>query len=252
MGYGAFSCGVFWGYSMKKENVLLNKIIEIFKSEERGKVLDLGCASGDYSIRLKEMGYEVVAADAYGDFEYKNEIKFKTCDITKKIPFSNETFDYVLFTEVVEHLRNPYFVMKEINRVLRKGGKIILSTPNVLNIKSRIRFLAEGAYEYYRESPLDQIENLKANLYQLHILPLRYHEMEFLLYDCRFKIDKIFTSIYENLYLSFIVPLIKFQLFSKNNKSLRKGGLDYSRINKILLSKEILFGRHLIIKASKM
>ena len=235
----------------RKENVLLDKIIEVFKSEKKGRILDLGCARGDYSIELKRIGYDVIAADAFGDFQYKDEIEFKICDVTEELPFPDESFDYVLLAEIMEHLKNPYFVMKEINRVLRKSGKIILSTPNILNIKSRIRFLIEGSYEYFRESPLDQIEMFKENLYQIHVFPLRYQELEFLLHDCRFRIDRIFTSLYENLFLSFFIPLIKFQVFIKNKRSLRKKGLDYSRINKILLSKEILFGRHLIIEASK-
>lgn len=236
----------------RKENVLLDKIIEIAKLEKRGRILDLGCARGNYSIELKKIGYDVVAADSCGDFQYKNEIEFKICDTTKELPFPSESFDYVLLAEVVEHLKNPYFVVKEINRIIRKGGKIILSTPNILNIKSRIRFLFEGSYEYYREPPLEQIKIFKENLYQIHIFPYRYHELEFLLLDCGFHIDKIFTSLYENSFLSFFIPLIKFQLLTKNKKSLRKKGLDYSRINKILLSKEMLFGRHLIIKGSKV
>ena len=235
----------------RKENPLLNKVIDIIKSEKRGRVLDLGCARGSYSIKIKEMGYDVVAADAHSDFLYKDEIEFRLCDATKKLPFPNDSFDYVLLVELVEHLRNPYFLMNEINRILRKGGKVILSTPNILNIKSRMRFLTEGSYDYYREPPLDQIRQLKENIYQLHIFPCRYHELEFLLSDCGFEIDSLFTSLYESLFLSFLKPLIKFQLLNKNKRSLKKGGLDYSRINKILLSKEILFGRHLIIKASK-
>ncbi len=236
----------------RKENVLLNKIIEVFELKKRGRILYLGCARGDYSIELKRIGYDVIAADAYGDFQYKNEIEFKICDVTKKLPFPDKSFDYILLAEIVEHLKNPYFAMREINRVLRKSGKIILSTPNILNIKSRIRFLIEGSYEYFRGPPLDQIKNLKENLYQLHVFPYRYYELEFLLSDCGLQINRIFTSVYENLFLSFFIPFIKFQLLAKNNRSLKKGGLDYSRINKILLSKEILFGRHLIIEASKM
>ena len=235
----------------QKENVLLKKMMEIFDREKRGKILDVGCARGDYSIKLKEMGYVVVAIDACKEFQHKDQIEYKACDVTKELPFPNESFDYILLAEIIEHLKNPYFVVSEINRIVKKNGTIILSTPNILNIKSRMRFLFEGSYDYYREPPLDQIENLKENLYQLHLFPYRYHELEFLLFNCGFRIDKIFTSIYANLYLSFIIPLLKFQLWKKYKKSLKKRRLDYSRINKILLSKELLFGRHLIIKANK-
>lgn len=115
----------------------------------------MGC--GDYAKKLKDLGFDVIAGDIdIARFKYKNEIEFKHCDITKEIPFPANHFDYVLLLEVVEHLRNPYVVMPEINRIIKNNGSFIMSTPNILNLKSRFRFLFEGAYEYFREPPLDQ------------------------------------------------------------------------------------------------
>ena len=49
-----------------------------------------------------------------------------------------------------------------------------------------------------------------------------------------------------------LLPIIKFQSWQKERRVTKKGGsIDYGRIHKILLSKELLFGRHLIIKANK-
>jgi hypothetical protein len=66
-----------------------------------------------------------------------------------------------------------------------------------------------------------------------------------------FKVEDIFTSIYEGYGAWFLLPIIKFQSWQKARRSLKKGGIDYRRINKILLSKELLYGRHLIIRAIK-
>lgn len=216
-------------------------------------MLDLGCGDGDYSRKLKDMGYDVVAGDIdVNRFRYKNEIEFKKCDITKEMPFADKTFDYVLLMEVVEHLRNPYVVLPEINRIIKEGGYLIASTPNILNLNSRLRFLFEGAYNYFREPPLDQVENPREVIFNLHLFPYRYHELEYLLSASGFKVSNIFTSVYEGYGLSFLLPLMKFQCWQKESRSLRKGGIDYRRINKILLSKELLYGRHLIIKAKKL
>lgn len=235
-----------------KKNYLLEKIIKVFSKENPGKVLDLGCGDGDYSIKLQELGFEVIAADLDVErFRYKDKINFKVCDATKILPFSDNSFDYVLSTELIEHVRNPYSVIKEIYRVINKDGKFILSTPNILSLKSRIRYLFEGCYEYFREPPLDQAKNPKEVIYNLHLIPWRYHELEYLLTDSGFKIEGIYTSNYEGFGWFFLLPLIFFQLRGKQKRSIKKEGIDYSRINKIILSKEILFGRHLIIKNIK-
>jgi hypothetical protein len=66
-----------------------------------------------------------------------------------------------------------------------------------------------------------------------------------------FKIESILTSNYEGYWAWFLLPTIKLQSWQKGRWALKKGGIDYRRINKILLSKELLYGRHLIIQAKK-
>ncbi|MDD4910643.1 MAG: methyltransferase domain-containing protein [Candidatus Omnitrophica bacterium] len=236
-----------------KRNFLLEKFIEIFKNEARGRVLDIGCGSGDYAYHLQNVGFDVLAADMDGGrFRHKNEVKFEKYNVTENLPFSDNDFDFVVLAEVIEHLENPYGVIKELHRVLRAGGKIILSTPNILNLKSRARFLAEGCWEYFREVPLEHSQNPRETIWNLHITPWRYHELEYLLHVGRFKIEGIYTSRYEGLGLCFLVPLIAFQSYTKAKRSQKKGDIDFARIHRIMLSKELLFGEHLIIKAVKV
>lgn len=236
----------------QKKNYLLEKVVEIFKGEKRGKVLDLGCGDGEYAKALSDLSFDVTAADLdITRFRYQGAIKFQKCDITQPLPFAHQTFDHILFLEVVEHLKNPYAVLAEIHRILKNKGTLLLSTPNILNIQSRVRYLAEGAYEFFREAPLDQVKNPKEKIFNLHIAPYRFHELEYLLFASGFSVTEIFTSVYENRGLFFFIPLIKLQLFLKERRALKKAGEDYSRIHKILLSKDLLFGRHLILKAQK-
>jgi len=235
-----------------KRNFLLESTLGIFKSLPKGRVLDLGCGDGDYSHGLKNMGFEVIPGDIDAKrFKYGNEFEFKHCDISKDLPFPDKHFDYVILMEVIEHLRTPSRVIAQISRVLKDDGSVILSTPNILNLNSRFRFFFEGCYEYFREPPLDQSRNPKEVIFNLHIAPYRYQELEYLLYEGGFSICDIKSSNFEGRWLSIMLPIILFQCWQKERRALKKGGIEYKRINKILLSKDLLFGRHLIIRAQK-
>ena len=232
----------------EKSNYLLERVIKVVGENKKGKVLDLGCGNGDYSKRLKNLGFQVLAADLDEKrFRYSGDISFKKCDITRELPFEDNSFDFCLLLEVIEHLRNPYLVMSELGRILKPKGELILSTPNILNLKSRFRFFFEGAYDFFREPPLDQVTNPKETGFNLHIVPYRFHELEYLLKVNGFDIKTITASVCENKGLFFLKPLIVLQSLLKERRSERTGGIDHSRINKILLSKELLYGRHLVI-----
>ena len=238
-----------------KRNYLLEKIIAIFKEEKFGRVLDLGCGDGDYAKNLKDLGFEVVASDMDLErFKYRDLIKFEASNLEKPLPLPESSFDYVLFLEVIEHLYNPNFVIEQVSRVLKPSGVLILSTPNILNLGSRLRFLFEGGFDFFREPILDYNKIFSAKIQNMHIVTWRYQELEYLLFKNGFRIETIYTDLMKpSLKFPWFVlsPLIKWQCWQKKMRSLKNGGVDYRRINKILLSKELLFGRHLILKAKK-
>jgi SAM-dependent methyltransferase len=238
----------------KKTNYELLKIREVFSGEEKGRVLDLGCGGGGYSRMLKDSGFSVTSCDLNSDdFPYKDEIEFKELDFSQALAFGDAVFDYVLCLEVIEHLEAPFSFIREINRILKPGGILIISTPNILNLSSRLRYLTEGAFDYFRQAPLDQLRNPQENRLNLHIFPHRYHDLEYILGANGFRVTRIFTSVYEHSILLIFLPLIRLQLFLKDLRAKRRGlQAGHSRMNKILLSKELLFGRHLIIRAQKL
>ncbi|MFH1692601.1 MAG: class I SAM-dependent methyltransferase [Candidatus Omnitrophota bacterium] len=232
----------------KGTNHLLEAIAKLFSTFPKGRVLDLGAGSGMFSNRLQQMGFDVVAVDLRPEhFDFKSSVSFQACDITNPLPFGENSFEYILLTEVIEHLKNPSGALIQINRLLKRGGFLVLSTPNILSLKSRFRFLREGNFEYFREPPLDQAASFGVKAGDIHRVAWRYHELEFLLVESGFHVFRILTSVCEGYGLCGLLPLVFFQTWFKQRRSLRKRGLDYRRIHRIILSKELLWGRHLIV-----
>ena len=115
-----------------------NKILEYIPSKTH--VLDYGCGWGTFSKMLVDKGCRVdgIDLDRYSidiakDIIKENELlKFENISIAD-IP--DEKYDYVVSTQVIEHTHNPGNYLVECNRVLKKNGYLVISLPNILNLR---------------------------------------------------------------------------------------------------------------------
>lgn len=87
--------------------------------------LDIGCRVGNQTRWLENIGYMVTSIDVEKTFD-----KCVVVDADKRLPFDDNSFDLVWCSEVIEHLLSPAFSTAEFRRVLKKGGRMILTTPN--------------------------------------------------------------------------------------------------------------------------
>jgi len=156
------------------------KVLEIIGNENRGKVLDLPAGTGALSHKLKEMGFDVHCCDINEDHFKLTELPFKKGDMNKRLPYDRDSFDYVICLEGIEHTENPFNAMREFARVIRKGGKLILSFPNYLNIEKRIKFLITGSLTR-PTNPLPFLGGSTSDLAMLHLNPITYTTLKFFL-----------------------------------------------------------------------
>lgn len=119
-------------------------------------VLDAGCGTGRGTARLQQRGAQVVSLDlGMRLLQYTREHygSITTQASVLQFPFADNTFDVVFSTEVIEHTPDPLLAVTDMVRVLKPGGKLVLSTPNWL------WQLPVRAASALRLRPYDGIEN---------------------------------------------------------------------------------------------
>jgi 2-polyprenyl-3-methyl-5-hydroxy-6-metoxy-1,4-benzoquinol methylase len=119
----------------------------------QGKVLDYGAGVGDFSRRLVALNRfaEVYGADIMERPEGLGPVSWIKQDLNGPIQGYDETFDAIVAAEVIEHLENPRFTVREICRLLRPGGTAIVTTPNNESWRSIVALLVRGHYAGFGE-----------------------------------------------------------------------------------------------------
>lgn len=142
-------------------------------------VLDVGCGSDSFLYKVKDLTSRRFGCDFNVDqyAEHDNKENVKKVDLDwEKLPYEQEMFDVIFCLDVLEHLFNPFSLLKECFRVLKNDGIIILSTPNLCNYIQRINFLLTGKLKGF------WVKQHKRDLGEMHITPIfKYQLLEFLL-----------------------------------------------------------------------
>jgi len=205
----------------------VKKFLDVIKPHlpGEGAILETGCGLGPWEIKLGELGYNMVGID------YQQECinKIKAFDASKevfladvrKIPFDDNSFSAYLSWGVIEHFaEGPEEVLKEAHRVIKDGGKLILTVP-YWNMFLRIK---EPLNRIKRSSYMRRMFNKpeKAYYYQKYF---RVRELEELISRSGFVIEKIMP-------VDHIFSLVEFSgIFRDRNSYDRENGFAVSAGN---------------------
>lgn len=213
------------------------------------KVLDIPCGAGAFTLRLLERGKEVYS----GDIENLLRIDaphFYLTDMNERLPFGGGEFDAVVSVDGIEHLERPFDFVREASRILRKGGVLIVSTPNISALRSRWRFLLTGHHNKGK-TPLD--EQQPSPLHHINLLP--FTALRYMLHRNGLRIEKIATNRMKLISLGYglLVPLAFLATLWVYTRE-EKNPLQRTRNREIIrqvFSPPVLFGETIILKARR-
>lgn len=227
-----------------------------FKLPSVIKHLDIGPGHGDL-IEILRSKYNLTsdACDYTDTLMRLNDVQVDVVDLnTEKLPYQDATYDLVTCTEVLEHLEHYRETIREVYRTLKEGGVFVLTTPNILNLKSRVRFMVTGFYNlfgplHFNESALHTTGG--------HINPIGLYFLVHSLKDAGFRdvevaVDKKqgtskFWALFLYLPIKLLFPFSK-RLEVKKYKTVDAHNEKYfDMVNRL----DVLLGRTLIIGCKK-
>lgn len=117
---------------------------------KNAKILEAGCGFGQWVFWMAEQGYQTIGIDLAPKAirtakNYANKNKIKNCEFiegdVRKLPIKDDYFDIIFSFGLIEHFHKPEVILKELKRVLKPGGKIFLSVPNLYSFHTLTRIV---------------------------------------------------------------------------------------------------------------
>lgn len=224
-----------------------------------GKVLDLPAGKGTETRMLLELGYEVVPADYYPESYELDEPACQRCDWTQPFPWADGQFDGILCREGIEHIECQAQFLRECSRVLKPGGWLIITTPNLLNLRSRVAHVFTGGRSFKSYVLTENVRfGAECDLpYHPHVFLINYFQLRYLLAEAGMHIRRAAGYPYSPsavLLFGLLAPLtILFtRLKLRQSKWNRKVPRISRQVARDVLSADLLFGKTLYLCAVKV
>ena len=253
----------------KSPKFAVKKYLTSIQEEIRGKiVLDIPAGNGVTSEILLELGSKVEAFDLFPEYFLLKNIECRKADINQGIPVENNHADFIICQEGIEHFNDQLRAFSEFNRVLKMGGKLIITTPSISNLAAKLSYTLFESEYFHKLMPPNEIDSVwfgdKTNkkIYYGHIFLIGLQKMRVIGRVSGFRISKInFMRLNKTaLFLfPFWYPFIFLSSYYTYFKSLRKNKtVDHAASKKVYreqlkinLSPRVLLDRHTFVVFEK-
>ena len=220
---------------------------------DRGTVLDVPAGEGALALRLLALGFEVRCCDLYPEIFRLPDVEIKKGDLSGSLPYPDASFDHVTCVEGLEHIENPHQAVREFSRLIRPGGHLIVSVPNILNVEERLKWLLYGYTSHFKPLSRAHLEKVGEEFggmeeVALHINPIAYTELRYILEKNGFRVLGLHRDKPKKNAWAFLpfVALIRLLNRLQSEKRRRERWSDELQSDEVLLG-----GNKLVVHAAK-
>lgn len=221
------------------------------------RILEIGPGKGALSKAIRDaleaegIKYEIECGDIEPHQINDQNLGFECRYVNAQDKFNlDKQYDIGIIVELIEHIENPFHLIREFAGILKPGSMLIVTSPNILSLASRLRFFLTGCYDYFRRPYNEYWLNMG------HVNPINPLQLMYILRKNGFENINVTTNkgTLNSILLLPLVPLI--HLFSFIHYILREnreGGKEQKKRNRrtlsTLLSPGMLLGKIAIYKA---
>jgi len=231
------------------QDAVLRRVLQL-RLAPGAKILDAPCGAGALAIALRELAYDAFGADIDPAAAPLLGQAFQLADFSHPLPWANAFFDVVLSVEGIEHLDNRHAYLRELARVLKPGGMLVLTTPNIVSLRSRVRFRGSG---FFHHDPRPLREAARHPLH--HVGLMTFPDLRYALHTSGFRIVSVaHTHIKPVSYLygvlapwAWLYTTIAFR--KERDPRQREANRE---IRRALFSRSLLYGENVMVTARKL
>ncbi|BAZ32289.1 hypothetical protein NIES4074_47910 [Cylindrospermum sp. NIES-4074] len=141
-----------------------------------GVLVDVGCGNGKLWSFVGDRGERYIGVDVVRYPDLPAEIEFIPFDLDiGQAPLPEGFADVVCAVETIEHLENPRAFMRELVRLAKPGGLVVITTPNQLSLLSKLTLILKNQFNAFQEAP---------GLYPAHITALLEIDLHRIFTEC--------------------------------------------------------------------
>lgn len=224
------------------------RVENILGRKPAGRLLDVPAGEGALALRLKRLGFDVFCSDLYTEIFKLADTPIARGNLDDKLPFVDDFFDVVVCVEGLEHIENPANAVREFSRMLKNGGTLVISVPNIMNIEERLKWLFFGYTSHFKPLSRTALEKIRREYgsmeeIALHVNPIGYSELRFLLEKNGFELNRVHVDKPKKNSWAFFPLTALIKLAGKFNSEAK----NRERWTKELGSKEVLLGGNTLI-----